>query len=95
MIQLELLHYGYLFVFFGTIIEGNATLLTAAFLAHRGRLNLFWVLVFAAAATLLADQAYYLIARRKGEAWISSRIDADSRLGRITRWTKEYEDFCW
>ena len=56
MIQLELLHYGYFFVFLGTVFEGDATLLTAAFLARRGHLDLLWVLALATLATLLADE---------------------------------------
>ena len=37
----QLLQYGYLLVFAGTILEGDATILAAAFLAHQGYLNLF------------------------------------------------------
>ncbi len=66
VIESELLHYGYWFVFAGTIVEGDATLLTAAFLAHRGYFHFPWVLIVAAISTPIASHVYYLIARHKG-----------------------------
>jgi membrane protein DedA with SNARE-associated domain len=62
-----LLTYGYVLVFLGTIIEGDATLLAAAFLAHQGHFNLMGVLLVAALATTLANEGYYFLARRHAD----------------------------
>lgn len=90
MIELELLHYGYLFVFFGAIAEGDATLLTASFLARRGYLDFRWVLIVAALGTIVANQTYFEWARRKGPGWISNFPKAKPRIETITMWTKNY-----
>lgn len=66
MIERELLYYGYWFVAVGAVVEGDATLLTASFLAHRGYFSFTWVLVIAAASTSAASHGYYLLARLKG-----------------------------
>jgi membrane protein DedA with SNARE-associated domain len=83
VIENELLHYGYLFVFVGTIFEGDATLLTAAFLAHRGYLRFSWVLLIAALATIATNQVYFMIARRTGTQWLKSVGPHGPKLSRI------------
>lgn len=85
LIESQLLHYGYLFVLLGTIVEGDATLLTAAFLAHRGYLRLSLVLFVAWFTTVAASHAYYHIARRSGAKWLDQRNDP--RLKRVVRWS--------
>ena len=62
--------YGYLAVFFGTLLEGETVLLAAGFAAHRGMLD--WKLVFAVAfaGATLGDQVAFLLGRWKGEALI-------------------------
>src|SRR5258708_39556315 len=72
MIETELLHHGYLFVFLGTIFEEDSRLLTSTFLAHRGYLHFSWVLIIAAMSTVAANQAYFLIARRTGVKWLDT-----------------------
>src|SRR5258708_38492438 len=72
MIETELLHHGYLFVFLGTIFEEDSRLLTSTFLAHRGYLHFSWVLIIAAMSTVAANQAYFLIARRTGVKWLAT-----------------------
>lgn len=88
MIETELLHYGYLVILLGTVVEGDATLLTAAFLAHRGYFRLSLVLLAAALATLAASHVYYDIARRSGAHWLDNRNDA--RLNRIIGWSRTH-----
>jgi membrane protein DedA with SNARE-associated domain len=88
VIESELLHYGYLFVFAGTIVEGDATLLTAAFLAHRGYFKLSWVLLIAALSTAAASHVYYLIARRNGPALLETVGKGNAKLERIVAWSR-------
>lgn len=90
MIEFELLHYGYLFVFLGSIAEGDATLLAAAFLAHRGYMQFAWVLILAFLGTLVASQASFEFSRRKGRAALAAYSAAASRIERISQWTSRF-----
>jgi len=58
--------YGYPFIFVAAAVEGDATLLTATFLAHRGYLRLDLVMLVAAAATVSINQVYFSLGRRLG-----------------------------
>jgi membrane protein DedA with SNARE-associated domain len=64
MLTTELLRYGYVVLFFAAAIEGDASLLTATFLAHRGYFSLPAVIATAAVATCCANQTYYWLGRR-------------------------------
>jgi membrane protein DedA with SNARE-associated domain len=63
--------YGYPAVFVGTFLEGETILLAAAFAAHRGLLNLPWVIALAAGASFLGDQTFFWLGRRHGPALIA------------------------
>jgi membrane protein DedA with SNARE-associated domain len=58
--------YGYLMVFAGALAEGESVLIAAGFAAHRGLLQLPWVIVLAAAAGALGDQIFFYLGRRHG-----------------------------
>jgi membrane protein DedA with SNARE-associated domain len=64
----ELLRYGYALVFIATAVEGDASLLTATFLAHLGYFSLSGVIATAAVATCCANQVYYWLGRRHARA---------------------------
>ncbi|PYQ01768.1 MAG: hypothetical protein DMF82_18315 [Acidobacteria bacterium] len=78
-----LVKYGYVLLFGGVIVEGEAFLLTAAFLAHRGLLSLPAVVAVAVAATMFGDQVYYQAARARGRAWLERRRGVRARYNRI------------
>ncbi|MDD5383596.1 MAG: DedA family protein [Gallionella sp.] len=59
--------YGYYALFVGTFLEGETVLIAAGFAAHRGILNLSWVIAIAFIASTLGDQLAFLIGRRHGE----------------------------
>jgi phosphatidylglycerol lysyltransferase len=86
MLEQVIIHYGYLVLFAGTMVEGDAFLLAASFLAHRGYLHLPRVLAVATAATMAADQVYYQLARARGQAAFAARAAADARFDRVRRW---------
>lgn len=90
MIENELLHYGYLFVFLGTIVEGDATLLTAAFLAHRGYFRFSLVLLIAALTTIVASQIYFLTARRAGAKMLDTMGARGGKTQRIIAWSHKH-----
>jgi membrane protein DedA with SNARE-associated domain len=64
MLAQILLRYGYGVIFLAAAAEGDATLVTATFLAHRGYLQLDLVMLVAATATLTINQVYFCLGRR-------------------------------
>jgi len=88
MLEWGLLHYGYVIVFFGTILEGDATLLAASFLAHRGYFRLPLVIAVATLATTLVNQVFYTLARRHGSAFLEKRSAADPRFAKVAGWVR-------
>jgi membrane protein DedA with SNARE-associated domain len=68
-----LIHLGYVALFIGTFLEGETVLLLAAFLAHRGYLNIYLVVGVATLGTILGDQVFYFIGRKRGMAFLDRR----------------------
>jgi membrane protein DedA with SNARE-associated domain len=60
--------YGYLAVFVGTLLEGEAILLLAAYAAHRGYLSLPAVVGIAFCGATLGDQIFFFSGRFFGHA---------------------------
>jgi membrane protein DedA with SNARE-associated domain len=75
MINLESLisAYGYPALLVGTFFEGETILIIAGFLAHRGYLELPWVIVFAFLGTFSGDQLYFWLGRTKGAKFLVRR----------------------
>lgn len=63
--------YGYAFVFFGALVEGESVLLVAGWAAHRGLLDLQVLMVVAWAASTLGDQLFFYLGRRHGRALLA------------------------
>src|SRR5262245_3715541 len=80
-----LIRYGYLLLFLGVAAEGEAFLLSGAFLAHRGYFQLGWVIGVAILANCAADQIYYLTARLRGRAWLETRFGQNLRYQQVVR----------
>lgn len=89
MLTAWIARYGYAMVFASAVVEGDASLLTGAYLAHLGYLRLDLVMVVAAAATIVANQAYYWAGRRYG----SGRLEAlacHPFWSRLPGWLRRY-----
>lgn len=65
--------YGYTAIGIGTFLEGETILILGGFAAHRGYLELPWVIVCAFLGTLFGDQLYFYIGRIKGKGAIDKR----------------------
>ena len=78
----------YLLLFLGTLIEADAALVAAAFLAHRGRLSLAIVIPVCIAATFTANQFWFWLARLRGRAYLERKLQSDRRFQRIHGWLK-------
>jgi membrane protein DedA with SNARE-associated domain len=83
-----IIKYGYVLIFVGTIFEGDATLLTASFLAQRGRFGLFSVMLTAAIATTAWNEFIYYGARRSGKAYLERRIARHRRYRSVQEWVR-------
>jgi membrane protein DedA with SNARE-associated domain len=60
------IRYGYLMVAAGVIVEGDATLVAASILAHRGYLKIGAVIAIGALTSLVMNQFYFWLGRRHG-----------------------------
>ncbi len=78
-----LIRYGYLLLFLGVALEGEAFLLAGAYLAHRGYFHLLFVIGIAVAGNALADQAYYFAARTRGRDWLEKRFRQNPRFQNV------------
>src|SRR5260221_627792 len=88
MLEQKLLEYGYWFIFFGNIFEADATILAAAFLAHRGHFALPWVVLVSAFSTVCANTFYFFIAQRKGRSAIIEQLAGSERLRNVFQWVE-------
>lgn len=70
--QLILTH-GYWVLALGVLAEGETILVLAGFAAQRGYLHLPWIILIAALCTLVEDQAFFHLGRRKGKAFLKNR----------------------
>ena len=82
--------YGYVAVAIGAFLEGETVLALAGLAAHRGYLELFPVIVIAAAAGFAGDQVYFFLGRRHGTRLLARYPDAGAKAARfdelLARW---------
>jgi len=81
--------FGYPALIVGLLLEGETVLVLAAFMAHRGYLQLPWVILIGFLVTFASDQFFFWLGRTKGAqflenkpAWRSSVEKAKSLLRR-------------
>jgi membrane protein DedA with SNARE-associated domain len=84
-----ILQYGYALIFLAAAAEGDATLLTATFLARRGYLRLDVVMLVAATATIAINQVYFWLGRRYGPTRLAAM--REHRVSsRAVGWVEQY-----
>lgn len=84
-----LMRHGYAMVFVASAFEGDATLLAATFLAHRGYLSIGRVVLAAAAGSMAINQVYFWLARRYGARRLAE-LQGHRVYGRVLRWLGRY-----
>ncbi len=82
--------YGYLAVFVGTLLEGEAILMLAAYAAHQGYLSLPVVIGVAFFGATLGDQIFFLIGRRFGAGLLTRFPGLRARVARVDRLLLRY-----
>ena len=65
--------YGYLFVFIGSLVEGETAVVLSGLAAHRGYLNLFGVIGVATVGATLGTQVWFHLGRSRGHALLEKR----------------------
>lgn len=75
--------YGYVAVFVGTLLEGEAILLLAAYAAHRGYLSLPIVVAVAFCGAVLGDQIFFFSGRFFGHSLLKRLPVVRARADRV------------
>jgi membrane protein DedA with SNARE-associated domain len=88
MLEHLLQQYGYWFVYFGTLVEADATVITATFLARRGYLQIPLVLTVAGASTITVSQIWFWLARKRGQTLLERMSARHKRYARVRRWVE-------
>ena len=83
------IQYGYVMVVAGVIVEGDATLVTASILAHRGYMKLGMVMALGAITSLTMNQVYFWIGRRHGVDRVA-KYDGRKLFGNIVHHTRKH-----
>ncbi|HKJ52204.1 MAG TPA: DedA family protein [Gammaproteobacteria bacterium] len=78
-------NYGYAAIAVGTFFEGETILILGGFAAHRGYLELPWVVVSAFLGTLCGDQLYFYIGRSKGVSAFAERPGWKQKSDKVFR----------
>ena len=73
-------HFGYLAILVGTFLEGETVLILGGFAAHRGYLDLFWVILSAFVGTVCGDQLFYFFGCRHNHALLRHRPHWKSKV---------------
>jgi membrane protein DedA with SNARE-associated domain len=81
--------YGYLMVVAGVIVEGDATVVAAAFLSHRGYLKLSMVIALAAITSMTMNQIYFRLGRRHGVEHVA-KADGRKLFRNIVHHTRKH-----
>jgi len=84
MLENLLQHFGYPALALGTFLEGEMSLLLAAYLALRGILQIELVMLFAFLGTYASDQLWFHLGRRHGR--VSSSAGQSGRRSATRPW---------
>jgi membrane protein DedA with SNARE-associated domain len=80
----------YLTVFAGCFFEGETTLTTSAFAAHRGYLEIFLVMLVALVATQSWDWIWFILGRKKGAGLLAKRPKLNDKARKIDTLLMKY-----
>ncbi|MCX5908799.1 MAG: VTT domain-containing protein, partial [Deltaproteobacteria bacterium] len=83
-------HYGYWAILAGTFLEGETILILGGFAAHRGYLELPWVILCAFIGTLGGDQLFFFLGRKYGPKILARRPSWQSRVDQVHRLSERF-----
>lgn len=85
--------YGYLFLFLGTFLEGEAVLILAGYFAFQGTLSLPGVVITALAGSFFGDQFYFFLGRWRGKWFLGLFASMAKKFRRALRLIEKYGSF--
>lgn len=88
--EIILSQYGYLALIIGTFFEGETVLILGGFLAHMGYFSLPFVIISAFIGTLIGDQFYFFIGRKKGYAFLNKRPYLKTKIKKFNTLLEKY-----
>ncbi len=91
MLEGFIVAYGYPALALGAIVEGEVALVIAGFTAYLGYLNLPTAIVVSFIGSLLADQTYFYIGRRKGRQWMEKNPNFKKRASWVIGLFEKYD----
>ncbi len=83
--------WGYYLLILGTFLEGEIILVTAGFLASRGYLNIWIVILLGALGALISDLSFFYTGRVKGKKLIDKKPSLKKQVGLIHSYFKKNE----
>ena len=84
-------NYGYAAITIGTFLEGETILILGGISAHRGYLELPWVIVCAFFGGFFGDQAYFYIGRTRGAQFLSKRPHWEKKSEKVLRLMQSHQ----
>ena len=87
MFEAELQTYGYLAIFVLAVVEGEAALVGAAWLAHRGEMTYVQGLAAAFAGSWLTGEVLFY-STIYGRGWVARKAEANPRVARVEGWVR-------
>ena len=76
-------NYGYAAITIGTFLEGETILVLGGFAAHRGFLELPWVIGCAFLGSFVGNQTFFYIGRMNGEKMLAKRPHWKAKSGKV------------
>ena len=78
-----IIHFGYIVILLSTFFAGEAILVLAGFLAHQGYLTFSLVVLVAFTGSLVSDQLYFFLGRKKGLVYLNKHPSWKTKSDRI------------
>lgn len=91
-IESYIIHYGYIVILLMTFFGGEEFLMLAGFLAHRGYLTFSLIVLSGFTGSLVADQLYFFLGRKKGLALLNKHPSWNTRADRIRKLLQQHQN---
>ena len=91
-IEAYIIHFGYIVILLSTFFGGEAILVLAGFLAHRGYLTFSLVVLVAFTGSLVSDQLYFFLGRKKGLAYLDKHPSWKTKADRIRKLMQQHQN---
>lgn len=84
-------NYGYWAIVIGTFLEGETILVLGGFAAHRGFLELPWVMLCAFLGSFAGDQTFFYIGRQNGNKLLEKRPHWKAKSGKVLAMLEKHQ----